>query len=116
MFLHRRIAIEEPENDFESRKFTGLALLIILCLALLDIIVDLAQGVELVHISIEALVIPLAGAALYTVWSGFNRLGVENNLLKTDLARVSTAAAEWKSEAGRFLRGLSDAIDAQFAR
>ena len=107
---------DKSELEPASKKYTALVLVIIAALTILDIAVDLFQGVEATHIAIEAIIIPLVGIALYFVWRGSSRLQDENFLLKTDLARVSAAAEAWKSEAGRFVKGLSDAIDSQFTR
>ncbi len=91
-------------------------LISITLLTLLDIGVDLMQGVALVHIWIEAAVIPLAGTGLYFVWRGLERAQSENNLLRRDLTEVANRAADWKHEAARYVDGLSAAIDSQLTR
>jgi len=110
-------------NDFPIKSlsstnlnFIGWLLLGIILLTLLDITVDLIQGVEPVHLSVEAFIIPLAAAGLYKVWHKVSRLDEENVELRSDLVRISHAAEEWKKEATKYIAGLSEAIDQQLSK
>lgn len=106
------------ENRFEGREsqITGAILLLVACLSLIDISVDISEGVELDHILIEALIIPITAFGLVRVWVGLRRSYMENRILRTDLAKVANSAAEWKKEASRYVIGLSDSIDDQLTR
>lgn len=95
---------------------TALVFISIVALTILDISVDLLQGVKLGHVLVEALILPLAGWGLFMIWRGLLNLKEENSNLKIDVARLAQDAKEWRAEASKYLAGLSDAIDAQLNR
>ena len=106
----------EHAPDSKERSLVAAVLIVIVSLTILDISVDLAQGIERTHIIVEAVIIPLAGLGLYVVWCGLMRAHRNNELLQSSLQEVSAAAAVWREEAARHLRGLSEAIDSQLGR
>ena len=115
--------MNSPRKDITARPFglserraTTFILVSIALLTLVDVCVDLIQGVEILHVLVEGAIIPLAAVGLYLVWRGLERTHRENRDLRSDIAQVTAQAAAWKSEAGRYLRGLSDAIDLQLDR
>jgi DNA-binding CsgD family transcriptional regulator len=103
-------------SDIFESKTTGMILISIVILTVLDITVDLFQGVDPIHIVVEATILPLAGWGLYVVWRGQKMLTAENVLLKTNVEQLSADATLWRNEAGRYLNGLTGAIDAQLNR
>lgn len=108
--------IEEWTPDFKHRRLIATVLLLIASLTITDIVVDLAQGIGNSHIIVEAVIIPLAGLGLYLVWRGVVKVHESNQVLQSNLREVSAKAAIWKEEAGKHLKGLSDAIDSQLSR
>lgn len=103
-------------TNIVPRQMTGGILLGIVLLTVVDIIVDLIQGVELVHIGVEAAIIPLAALGLYLIWRSQGVISVENSNLKSDIIKISSEAAAWKAEARSYAVGLSEAIDSQLTR
>lgn len=110
------ISPASPSSPNLAERNASVVLIIILILTIIDITVDLFQGVEGTHIAIEALVIPLAGWGLFSVWRNLRGLTEENQSLKTDVAQLFADASQWKTEAGKYVNGLSEAIDGQLSR
>lgn len=99
-----------------GRRTTAIILITIAALTLVDISVDLLQGVEMVHVFVEAAIIPLCAYALFLVWKGVEKTHEENSSLRVDIAAVTAQSSVWKHEASRHLSGLSAAIDLQLSR
>lgn len=105
------------DRDAPLRKNdVGMILLTIVALVILDIGVDLYQGVDLIHIEVETLILPVAAWGLLIIWRDAVGLRSKNRTLRSDLAKASSDALQWKKEAERYISGLSDAIDAQLGR
>lgn len=100
----------------------AIALAAVAVLAAIDLATDAREGVALGHALLEGAIV-LLGAAGTAVLVGQARrwraqlteAEAANRGLVRDVARAEADAARWRAEAGALVRGLSDAIDAQFA-
>jgi len=116
MYVDDENLIDGQTASGKERRLTALILLSIALLTIVDITVDVLQGVDLAHILIEALIIPMTLFGLSRIWRGFGRSHKENSTLRCSLVVVAASAAAWKVEAARHVTGLSDAIDQQLTR
>ena len=96
--------------------FTGI-------LNIADVTSDLLNGVTIWHLSGELLIIALSLLAVIILWKRTRFLHSEvksqRKLIEITSAAHAKATAEaqqWRQETSKVLRGLSDAIDAQFIR
>jgi DNA-binding CsgD family transcriptional regulator len=95
----------------------------IVVLAAVDLLADLAEGTTAGHVLVEGFVIVVALVGLGTMARRLARLRKRAGRLHRearDLSRALRAsqeeAARWRDEAHDLLRGLGEAIDRQFAR
>ncbi len=97
-----------------------IGLSIIVVITSVDLFLDFATGVHLVHIVIESIVLLMLGAISLAMWQRRGvrivKLGQEVELLGTQVATLDAEITRWRSENEELMRGLGVAIDEQFAR
>jgi DNA-binding CsgD family transcriptional regulator len=92
-------------------------LLAVIVLTGLDVAFDLVSGSSLRHIAVEAAVIAAAALGVLAAWR--HTLATYSNRLRASEARGErwrSDAERWRGEAAQLLRGLSEAIERQFAQ
>ncbi|MGC3999826.1 MAG: LuxR C-terminal-related transcriptional regulator [Anaeromyxobacter sp.] len=94
----------------------GAALLLLAAVLCVDFLARPAGRDLQAHAVVELSLMAVAVAAGVASWWRFVRLRQREQLLVRDLERARTEAAAWKREAADALRGLGEAIDAQFER
>ncbi|GEM_PF-103351 len=98
--------------------FIGLSLVVIV--TSIDLFLDFATGVHLLHIVVESVVLALLGAIATAMWRARGRrIQALNETVKTLGSQVQDLGAEvvrWRSENEELMRGLGQAIDEQFVR
>ncbi len=97
-----------------------IGLSIIVVITSVDLFLDFATGVHLVHVVIESIVLLMLGAISLAMWQRrgvhIAKLGKEVELLGTQVATLDAEISRWRSENEELMRGLGAAIDEQFAR
>lgn len=97
-----------------------LAFLVIGLLAMLDIVADLREGTDFVHIMIEVVVfvVAISGAiGLFLRLLAIARSSRQQvELMSLELQQNQDAARQWREEAQGLLRGLGASINKQFER
>jgi DNA-binding CsgD family transcriptional regulator len=81
-----------------------------------DIVADYRSGTEAGHVLTEALVMALALTGAAALWRQLRAARRQAEQLSVDLAAARREAERFRDEARDALRGLGEAIDAQFAR
>ena len=89
---------------------------VIATLIAFDITSDYRSGTERSHLVTEGLVMGLALAGLAVLWRQFRFLQRRAEQLTVDLEAAKREAQRFREEAHDALRGLGEAIDAQFSR
>lgn len=117
--------MSEPEFTFE-RPFLSLTLVaftLMACLSAFDLVSDLKEGTTLSHVVIEGAILLVAFVSaglvarkLMQVARVAKLAAAEARSLAGQLAKSTAEAERWRSEARTLMRGLSQAIDEQFAR
>ena len=109
---------EAHETSVGPRRI-GVALALFLAITLLigvDVVGDTRTGAELTHVSIEGLVMVLALMGVAALWRGLQAAEARVARLGQDLEVARTEALRYRAEAREALKGLGEAIDAQFER
>jgi len=102
-------------GERDARRLVGL-LAAVIVLTLVDIAFDLYFGSSLRHIAIESAVILVAALGIAGVWRRTVRSYRERlSASQATGERWRADAERWRSEAAQLLRGLSEAIERQFA-
>jgi DNA-binding CsgD family transcriptional regulator len=107
---------------FESRfrLFLLGAFVFISLFAAIDIIADIQEGTEWIHIIVELLVFIIAIISAFTISFRLLKEARQSRQLveklKLDLQKNSEQALEWKNEAQALLEGLGKSINNQFER
>jgi DNA-binding CsgD family transcriptional regulator len=97
----------------------GLAILLFVAIAILigvDLAGDSATGADTAHLLVEGLVMVLAVGGIGALWRGLRAAEARAAQLDVDLEAARLEASRYKEEAREALRGLGEAIDAQFER
>ncbi|MEO8682860.1 MAG: LuxR C-terminal-related transcriptional regulator [Vicinamibacterales bacterium] len=105
-------------TDAGSRR-NGIALALFASIAALmavDVFSDSQTGAEPLHLSVELLVMVLAAAGVVFLWRGLQSAERKAAKLDQQLEAARLEAARFRNEAAEALRGLGEAIDAQFER
>lgn len=89
------------------------ALSAVVLLIAVDLIVDSIEGVHPIHLVLEVAAMIAVGAVTVAI---FRRIERRIGLLSRHLSTSRVEAARWRGEAEQALRGLGEAIDAQFER
>ncbi|MEX0943665.1 MAG: hypothetical protein WD002_14100 [Pseudomonadales bacterium] len=98
-------------NDaYDSRQLVFASFLfgLISLLIIVDLFIDLREGVSPSHIIIELGVLVAAAAGIALLWHKWREATL-------DLGDAKVAAERWRKESETLLKGLSQAIDRQFA-
>jgi DNA-binding CsgD family transcriptional regulator len=106
------------ETDVGRRR-QGLAAVLFLIIALLmgiDLFGDAETGADWSHLMVEALVMALAVVGVAALWRGLRAAEIRAAHLDVSLVAALQEANRYKTEAQEALRGLGEAIDAQFER
>lgn len=100
----------------------AVALALVGALAALDLATDAGEGVAPGHAVLEGAIVLLGAGGTALLVAQARRWRVQlseaeaaNRGLVRDVARAEADAARWRAEAGTLVRGLSEAIDQQFA-
>ena len=105
------------------RAVLGAAVLlaVVAVLAAVDLASDAREGVAVGHAVLEGAIVLCGAAGTAVLVAQARRWRAQltvaeaaNRGLAKDVARAEADAARWRAEAGALVRGLSDAIDAQF--
>jgi len=105
-------------TDAGSRRH-GIAVALFASIALLmaaDVFSDSQTGAEPLHLSVELLVMVLAAAGVVSLWRGLQSAERKAARLDHELEAARLEAERFRLEAAEALRGLGEAIDAQFER
>jgi DNA-binding CsgD family transcriptional regulator len=105
-------------TDAGSRR-NGIALALFASIAALmavDVFSDSQTGAEPLHLSVELLVMVLAAAGVVFLWRGLQSAERKAARLDQQLEAARLEADRYRKEAAEALRGLGEAIDAQFER
>ena len=116
--MNSNVFDESSLTDGGSRR-TGVAQAIFAAIALLmafDVISDAETGADPVHLSVETVVMILAGAGALLLWRGLRTAERAVARLDSELEAARVEATRFRQEAADALRGLGEAIDAQFER
>lgn len=97
-------------------KLLKIFLVALVLAATVDLIQDYQEHLTWLHIGIESLLVIFGIVVLVSMTHKAGDLDLENERLKSDLNRVREQSADWRKEAGRYIKGLSLAIDTQFER
>ena len=105
-------------TDVRSRATPVAAAIFVLIAALIgvDVAADAAAGGDRGHLLTEGAVMILALGGAAMLWRQLARARSEARLLSVDLEAARREADRYRIEAGEALRGLGEAIDAQFVR
>ncbi len=95
---------------------TGAAFALIAVLVGTDVLGDTRSGAGWAHAAIEVALMAIALAAATALWWRLAALRRRARLLARDLDAARSEAARWRQDAEEVLRGLGEAIDAQFQR
>lgn len=107
---------------FESRFRVFLlgAFIVISALAAADIVFEIREGTDLMHIFIEMIVFAISAVSIPVIFLRVLREARESRKLVTkltqDLQKHTEQAIEWKNEAQALLEGLGKSINNQFER
>jgi DNA-binding CsgD family transcriptional regulator len=91
------------------RKGVAAVFILVFSLLLVDVVTEYGDGVGWTHIAFEILVLVLLGAGIWLLLS-------QRNAAERDLSAARVEAEQWRAESQELLRGLSVAIEHQFAR
>jgi DNA-binding CsgD family transcriptional regulator len=106
------------ETDVGRRR-QALATVLFLIIAFLmgiDLAGDARTGADWAHLLVEALVMGLAVVGVGALWRGWRSAEIRAARLDASLEAALQEARRFKAEAHEALRGLGEAIDAQFDR
>lgn len=81
-----------------------------------DLLADRAQGVELLHTAVEALVMLVSGSAAVILIAQLRRRSVQARRLAARLNEVTAESRRWRERYNETVRGLARAIQHQFQR
>ncbi len=120
------IVISNDQNGLSSvdetdvgrrRQALGLVLFLIIAFLMgIDLFGDAETGADWEHLMVEALVMALAVLGIVALWRGLLAAEMRAARLDVSLDAALKEASRFRSEAQEALRGLGEAIDAQFER
>lgn len=121
--IHRRPSIQQMGGRMtdvgDERRALGWALtgfIAILLVVLADLGIDYRQGVGLLHVASEGVVLALALVGITLLGRRYVRLRRQTEQLESQLQQSREDAERWRREAEEALEGLGEAIDRQFDR
>jgi DNA-binding CsgD family transcriptional regulator len=104
-------------TDVGWRDWTPTAIFAAIALLIgFDILADYRSGTNVGHVLTEALVMALAVAGAAVLWQQLRTAQRQAEKLTVDLVAARNDAERFREEARDALRGLGEAIDAQFTR
>lgn len=111
--------LSNGDNTDVGRRRQGLGavlFLIIAAMMAIDLAEDAATGAEWEHLLAEAVVMALAVVGVGALWRGLRNAETRAARLDVSLDMALKEAGKYKAEAHEALRGLGEAIEAQFER
>ena len=81
-----------------------------------DLIQDVAEGVPLIHLWTEMIVVGAAISLLVMLAIESRRLESSNRTLSASLSKVSAESSSWRAKTALHVQGLSDEIDKQLTK
>jgi len=106
-----------PPDAGRSRAGVAAALFAVIAILMaVDLLDDSQTGADPWHLLVEVVVMMLAGAGAVSLWRGWQQAARRVERLDTELEAARLEAARFRQEAAEALRGLGEAIDAQFER
>jgi DNA-binding CsgD family transcriptional regulator len=99
-----------------ERALSGVLFLAIATLIGLDVFEDVRAGSTVPHVGLETAVLLLALVGAVVLWRRFRSERRRARRLRSRLSEVDAEAQRWRRDAETALRGLGEAIDAQFGR
>ena len=112
--------INEILFEGRFRLFLLGAFIVISVLALVDIILEISEGTDLIHIIIEMIVFTIAAISIPVIFLRTLRDAQESRQLveklTLDLHKNTEQAIEWRKETQALLEGLGASINNQFER
>jgi len=116
---HHQNGLPDVDETDVGRRRQALAAVLFLVIAVLmaiDLVGDAETGADWAHLLVEALVMALAVVGVAALWRGLRAAEVRAAQLDVSLDAALKEASRYKTEAHEALRGLGEAIDAQFER
>jgi DNA-binding CsgD family transcriptional regulator len=111
--------LADGDDTDGGRRRQALATVLFLIIAFLmgiDLAGDARTGADWSHLLVEALVMVLAAVGVVALWRGLRSAEIRAARLDVSLEAALQEARRFKAEAHEALRGLGEAIDAQFER
>lgn len=111
--------LTEADETVAGRRRQGLAAVLFLIIAVLmgiDLAGDAETGADRAHLLVEGLVMLLAVVGVGALWRGLRAAETRAAQLDVSLVAALKEASRYRAEAQEALRGLGEAIDAQFER
>ncbi len=78
-----------------------------------DIIGDLGDGADLVHVLVECLGIAASAFGILWIWKDNLQLRSQTRQMHSRVLALNEEAQQWRSRSQNFAKGLSDSIDHQ---
>jgi len=107
-------SVDDP--PIRRNPIPSLIMAAVAALAAADVVDDLHSGGELLHISLEVLIIAAASAGAVVLWFQLVRARTTNRVLRADLSAARAEMEKFRGESQELMRGLGEAIDRQFDR
>ena len=108
--------VDETDVGRRRQSLGAVLFLIIAFLMGIDLFGDAETGADWAHLLVEALVMALAVLGVAALWRGLRAAEIRAARLDVSLEAALKEASRFKTEAHEALRGLGEAIDAQFER
>ncbi len=111
------LADADETEVVRRRQSLGAALFLMIAFLMgIDLFGDAETGADWAHLLVEAIVMALAVLGVAALWRGLRAAEVRAARLDVRLETALKEASRFKTEAHEALRGLGEAIDAQFDR
>jgi DNA-binding NarL/FixJ family response regulator len=108
--------MDETDVGRRRQALATVLFLVIAFLMAIDLLGDAETGADWAHLLVEAVIMALAIVGVFALWRGFRAAEIRAARLDVSLEAALKEASRFKAEAHEALRGLGEAIDAQFER
>lgn len=105
----------EPDPTVRARRLLALPLLLVAVLGAVDLVTDSPRQLRAGHVAIEVAFIALGAFSAAMLWRGWRESERSLADVRRSLAANANERDLWRKRAETAMRGLGEALDAQFA-